>query len=107
MSYERRTQAKLEQAVRDILGHLLDEPAAIRFSDSAAPLRRRAIVKNIDLAAKHYDLRQEVDAFLAERDCASVAGLNDRELRALSRWLDGVMERLSTCCDHPDFPSAR
>jgi len=107
MNYEQRTQARLEKAVRDILNCLADDLSAIRFTGISGTVRRRAMVKQIDLAAKHYDLRQEVDAYLAQCDCASVAGLDDSKLKALSHWMDGVMGRLATACDHPDSPPAR
>lgn len=106
MNYEQRTQARLEKAVREIFG-CIEDPSTIRFNGAAGNVRRRAMVKQIDLAAKHYNLRQEVDAFLAKRDCASVAGLADAELKALSSWVSGVMDCLATCCDHPEEPPAR
>jgi hypothetical protein len=107
MNYEQRTRSRLENAVRDIFNLLDADRSTIRFVGPGGAIRRRSMVKNIDLAAKHYDLRQEVDAYLAECDCASVNGLEESKLKALSNWLSGVMDRLSCVCDHPDVPPAR
>jgi hypothetical protein len=105
MGYEQRTKDRLEQAVREIFG-CIEDPSAIRFNGATGNARRRSMVKQIDLAAKHYNLREEIDAFLAQNDVANVAALEDGKLRALSSWLGGVMDRLATCSDHPDEPPA-
>jgi hypothetical protein len=106
MDVEQRIHARMLRAVKEILSSL---PAGVGLQARGAPstVRRRAMVRNIDLAAKHYGLRQEIDAFLATADCASVAGLDDQHLQALSTWLSGVMDRLATAADHPDAPAAR
>lgn len=106
MNYEQRTKNRLEKAVSEIFG-CIDDANTIRFNGAGGNARRRSMVKNIDLAAKHYNLREEIDAYLAQCDCASVAGLEDAKLRALSSWLNGVMDRLATCCDHPESSPAR
>jgi hypothetical protein len=71
------------------------------------PLRRRAMVKRVRLAAAYYGLDAEIDAFLAEAGCASLSGLDDVRLRALSGWLGAAMDRLQVVADHPDAPAAR
>jgi hypothetical protein len=106
MNYEQRTQTRLERAVREIFG-CIEDPSTIRFNGAAGNARRRTMVKQIDLAAKHYNLREEIDAYLSQCDVASVAGLEDAKLRALSSWLGSVMDRLATCSDHPEGPPAR
>lgn len=106
MDYEQRTTARIERAVREIVGHA-EAPAGGIFLGAPLSTKRRALVRQIGLASRYYGLSEEIDAFLAECDCASLAGLDDRRLRALSSWLGGVMDRLSTGCDHPHSIPAR
>jgi hypothetical protein len=106
MNYEQRTQSRLEQAVQQILQRRRAR-TEIRFDGIKDAVRRRCMVKNIDLAAKHYDLREEVNAYLAKCDVSSVGGLKDDDLNALSGWMTSTMDRLSWACDHPDVPPAR
>ena len=71
------------------------------------PLRRRAMIKQVQLAARHYDLHGEVEAFLAAAGVASLAGLEFQHLEVLTAWIESHMDRMATACDSPDAPPAR
>jgi hypothetical protein len=70
-------------------------------------IRRRSIVMQIGLATKHYDLKRDVDAFVAAAGQYSLSGLTTMQLDTLATFVAGAMDRLSTACDHPDDPPAR
>jgi hypothetical protein len=101
--------------MRKLLAEAVPEtpPAPGRFlglqanSIVAGPLRRRALAKQVGLATRDYGLREDVDAYLAAADCASLAGLTLPQLLVLARWVEGVMDRMATACDCPDAPPAR
>lgn len=71
------------------------------------PLRRRSMIKQVQLAARHYDLQGEVEAFVAAAGVASLAGLEIQHLEVLTAWIESHMDRLATACDSPDTPPAR
>jgi len=73
----------------------------------AGPLRRRAMVKQVAIAASRYGLQADVDAYLAAAGCASLAGLDDAQLDRLAGWVGQEMDRMQTVCDSPDAPPAR
>jgi hypothetical protein len=70
-------------------------------------IRRRSMVMQIDLATKHYDLKRDVDAYIAAAGQYSLSGLTTQQLDALATFVAGAMDRLSHACDHPDDPPAR
>jgi hypothetical protein len=70
-------------------------------------IRRRSIVMQIGLATKHYDLKHDVDAFVAAAGQYSLSGLTTPQLDTLATFIAGAMDRASTACDHPDDPPAR
>lgn len=70
------------------------------------PLRRRSMIKQVQLAARHYDLGDDVDAFMAAAGVSSLAGLEMHHLELLAGWLEGTMDRIATGCDSPDAPPA-
>lgn len=107
MGYEARACERLESALEGILSKIGLGPEPPLIVGPLAALRRRSMVKQIDLAARQYDLRDEIDAFLAQAGCVSVAGLDDRRLYALSTWLGEVMDRYHVAADPPDAPVAR
>jgi hypothetical protein len=80
----------------------LSMPGGIR-----GPLKRRAMIKQVQLAAKHYDMQLEIEAYLAEADCASLAGLSDRQLHTLANWTASVIECLAVVADYAGAPVAR
>lgn len=73
----------------------------------AGPLRRRVLAKQVKLATRDYGLQDDVDAYLAAADCASLAGLTLPQLLVLALWLEKVMDRMATACDSPYAPPAR
>lgn len=110
MTVEQGSVSRVRALLRDAAQARFKQPEngfAARIEGIRGPMRRRAIVKNIELAAGHYGLGADVDAFLAEAGCASVAGLDDQRLRALSGWLGAAMDRLAVAADHPNAPPAR
>jgi len=70
-------------------------------------IRRRSMVMQISLATKHYDLKGDVDAFVAAAGQCSLSGLSTPQLDKLATYLADAMDRASTACDHPDDPPAR
>ncbi len=71
------------------------------------PLRRRAMTKQIGLAAARYGLQLDVDAYLAAAGVASLAGLDTTQLERLAEWAAQEMDRQATACDSPYAPPAR
>lgn len=71
------------------------------------PLKRRAIIKQLLVTAKDYDLQLYVDAYLAAADRASLSGLDNQQLSKLSSWVSGVVDRMAIAADSPDSPPAR
>ena len=107
MGYEESTRSRVARAVREVSARI-DPSEEIRFAPGPAGLvKRRSMVKQIGLAAKQYDLREEIEAFVVSAGCASVAGLDDQRLVALSSWLGDVMQRYYVAADSPDAPPAR
>lgn len=72
-----------------------------------AAIRRRSMVMQIGLATKHYDLKRDVDAYVAAAGQFSLSGLSTPQLDTLATFVAGAMDRLSHACDHPDDPPAR
>lgn len=70
-------------------------------------IRRRAMVKQIQLAAGRYNLQEDIDAYLAAADRASLSGLSDAELARISDWVGAAIDRMATACDSPDAVPAR
>lgn len=70
-------------------------------------IRRRSMVMQVGLATKHYDLKQDVDAYVAAAGQMSVSGLETPQLDTLCTWLSEAMDRAAVACDHPDDPPAR
>jgi hypothetical protein len=70
-------------------------------------IRRRSMVMQIGLATKHYDLKRDVDAYVAAAGQCSVSGLTTPQLDTLATWLSEAMDRATHACDHPDDPPAR
>jgi hypothetical protein len=106
MNAEEKAQERLEKAVREILCHA-DTDSSTRLLGIHDATQRRELVRNINRAVGRFDLRDEIDAYLARNKCASPSGLPDRELIALSTWLDSTTARLSVACDPPGSPSVR
>lgn len=69
-------------------------------------LQRRAMVKLVQLAGARYGLQDDIDVYLAAAGCASPAGLDTAQLRALAGWVGQAMDRLATAADCPDTPPA-
>lgn len=101
MNNEEKTQERLEKAVREILCHA-DTDANARLRTAQCAQQRRGLVKNINHAVGRFDLRDEIDAYLAKNQCTRPSDLPDRELIALSTWLDAAKARLSVACDQPE-----
>ena len=70
-------------------------------------IRRRSMVVQIDLAARHYGLRRDIDAYVAAAGQFSLTGLTTPQLDSLATFVSDAMDRLSHACDHPDDPPAR
>lgn len=82
----------------------------VRYAGGETPLegmQRKAMIRHVKLAAERYGLQADIDAYLAVADCASLAGLDLSQLRALASWVGSAMDRLATACDSPDAPPAR
>jgi len=65
------------------------------------------MVKQLQLAASRYNLQDDIEAYLAAADHASLAGLSDGELTCISDWIAAAIDRMATACDSPDCPPAR
>jgi len=98
-------EAPSKPATNDIAGRIF--PGAPFEDPVCAAIRRRSMVMQIGLATKHYDLKSDVDAYVAPAGQFSISGLTMPQLDTLANFVAGAMDRLSHACDHPDDPPAR
>lgn len=69
-------------------------------------LQRRAMLKQLDLAATRYGLQQDIDVFVALAGSHTLRGLSTEHLRVLIAWCSATMDRMATGSDCPDSPPA-
>lgn len=62
-------------------------------------LRRRAMVKQIQLAGARYHLQLDIDAFLAAAGASSPSGLDTQKLSILAEWVAKTVDQFQTAAD--------
>ena len=102
-----RMRALLANAAKSSLDAVSNDILRQPLAPPVKAIRRRAMVKQLRLAAARYNLQDDVEAYLAAADRASLAGLNDNELGAISQFVGAAIERMAIGCDSPDAPPAR
>jgi len=69
-------------------------------------LQRRAMIKQLALAASRYGLQPDIDVFVALAGSETTRGLSTEQLRLLTGWCAATMDRMQTGSDCPDAPPA-
>lgn len=83
------------------------EPHTADGPKAPYPIRRRMLLSQIGLKMKHYDLRDEVDAFVYESGHETLHGLDIEELDALNTWMARCVDDQQAACDSRYAPPAR
>jgi hypothetical protein len=71
------------------------------------PIRRRTLLGQIHMLARHYGLTDEVDAFVAVAGHHVIQSLDNDELEALQGWLARWVDDMQSACDSAYAPPAR
>ena len=80
----------------------LERPCSTPF-----PIRRRNLMSQIGLKAKHYGLSDEVQAFVYAAGYRVIQEMDNDQLDALNTWLAQWVDSMQTACDSPYAPPAR
>lgn len=105
MEYEKRTQARMERAIRQVLGQQQAEHRPRQ--GPIGTIRRKYLISRCRYLAAQYGLAEAVAGFVYGKGYEAITGLGLCELEELEGRLSAMATRVVEACDLPDTPPAR
>lgn len=105
MEYEKRTQARMERAIRQVLSPQQAEPRTRQ--GPIGTIRRKYLISRCRYLAAQYRLEEAVAGFVYGAGCEAITGLSLSDLEELESRLSAMAVRVVEACDLPEVPPAR